>query len=106
LQSAPSAICAIARRLPLLPATVSLRFKITLYFSNLPFLTSFLMSPILARLSSQQSSRGGEQLAQEPYQGSEFVSRMSALPLVGTAMWAYEHGKASSRVVKVSHQTS
>jgi len=32
------------------------------------------------------------------------VSRMSTLPLVGSAMWAYEQGKASSRVVKVLSQ--
>ncbi|KAH7914840.1 transcription factor Opi1-domain-containing protein [Hygrophoropsis aurantiaca] len=30
----------------------------------------------------------------------DFVSRVSHLPLVNTALWAYEHGKASSRVVK------
>ncbi|KAF8142142.1 transcription factor Opi1-domain-containing protein [Boletus edulis] len=30
----------------------------------------------------------------------DFVSRVSCLPLVGTALRAYEHGKASSRVVK------
>lgn len=29
------------------------------------------------------------------------VSRMSQLPLVESALWAYEQGKASSRVVKV-----
>ena len=31
----------------------------------------------------------------------DFVSRVSSLPLVGTALRAYEQGKASSRVVKV-----
>lgn len=31
----------------------------------------------------------------------DFVSRVTSLPLVGTALRAYEHGKASSRVVKV-----
>lgn len=31
----------------------------------------------------------------------DFVSRVSSLPLVGSALRAYEHGKASSRVVKV-----
>jgi hypothetical protein len=31
----------------------------------------------------------------------DFVSRVSSIPLVGTALRAYEHGKASSRVVKV-----
>lgn len=31
----------------------------------------------------------------------DFVSRVSNLPLVNTALRAYEQGKASSRVVKV-----
>lgn len=31
----------------------------------------------------------------------DFVSRMSSLPIVNTALRAYEQGKASSRVVKV-----
>ncbi|KAG9307997.1 transcription factor Opi1-domain-containing protein [Chiua virens] len=30
----------------------------------------------------------------------DFVSRVTSIPLVGTALRAYEHGKASSRVVK------
>jgi len=32
----------------------------------------------------------------------DFVSRVSHFPLVGSALRAYEQGKASSRVVKVS----
>lgn len=33
--------------------------------------------------------------------GAQFVSRVSTLPLVNTAIRVYEHGKNSSRVVKV-----
>lgn len=36
-----------------------------------------------------------------PEGNSPFVSRVSHLPLVNTALRAYEQGKASSRVVKV-----
>lgn len=36
----------------------------------------------------------------------DFVSRVSGLPIVNTALRAYEHSKASSRVVKVSSYTS
>ena len=32
----------------------------------------------------------------------DFVARVSNFPLFNTALRAYEHGKASSRVVKVS----
>ena len=32
---------------------------------------------------------------------ADFVSRMSSLPIVNTALRAYEQSKASSRVVKV-----
>src|SRR5882762_4190202 len=38
----------------------------------------------------------------EDINSPDFVSRVSHLPLVGTALRAYEQGKASSRVVKVS----
>lgn len=36
-----------------------------------------------------------------PPESPDFVSRVSGIPIVNSAIRAYEHGKASSRVVKV-----
>ncbi|KAH7923959.1 Opi1-domain-containing protein [Leucogyrophana mollusca] len=61
------------------------------------------------RASMQTSSASGSSLSAStspplsPHaelNSPDFVSRVSHLPLVNTALWAYEHGKASSRVVK------
>ncbi|KAF9449390.1 Opi1-domain-containing protein [Macrolepiota fuliginosa MF-IS2] len=50
--------------------------------------------------ASSRSSRNEEQdgSLQHPVSGYDFVARMTSFPLVGTAIRAYEQGKASSRV--------
>ncbi|KAK0203220.1 hypothetical protein DFS33DRAFT_970370 [Desarmillaria ectypa] len=53
-----------------------------------------LPSPTISSIGAEMYGNGG---ALEP----EFVKRMSHLPLVNSALRAYEQGKASSRVVKV-----
>ncbi|KAF5362356.1 hypothetical protein D9756_002796 [Leucocoprinus leucothites] len=55
------------------------------------------------RAFSSSSDRGEEQdeiQQQSVSSNRDFMSRMSSFPLVGTALRAYEHGKASSSVVK------
>lgn len=37
-------------------------------------------------------------------EGADLFARVSTIPVVGTAIRAYEHSKASSRVVKVRSQ--
>jgi len=51
--------------------------------------------------ATRSNSRGGEQDESQQKPTRDFVSRVSLFPLVGTALRAYEQGKASSRVVKV-----
>ena len=61
---------------------------------------SFCVSHMLISLSG--TSRSSPPTSPAPDSVSpDFVSRVTSLPLVGTALRAYEHGKASSRVVKV-----
>ncbi|KXN86220.1 Transcriptional repressor OPI1 [Leucoagaricus sp. SymC.cos] len=56
--------------------------------------------------ASSRNSRNGERDdgQQQPAVDGGFVSRMTSFPIVGTALRAYEQGKASSRVVKYGVQ--
>lgn len=56
----------------------------------------------IASSSTSTSLPSPSPSVQEDVNSPDFVSRVSHLPLVNTALRAYEHGKASSRVVKVS----
>lgn len=69
------------------------------YVSKSPVMTS---SPPPTASSSQMTAAGALDAANSASNSPPgLVSRMSHLPLVGSAIWAYEQGKASSRVVKV-----
>ena len=57
--------------------------------------TAFQPTPALSSTSGSSSPSLPEE------DSPDFVSRVSHLPIVTTAIRAYEHGKASSRVVKV-----
>ncbi|KZT70851.1 Opi1-domain-containing protein [Daedalea quercina L-15889] len=52
------------------------------------------------RMLGSVSMGNGERPGSRPGDDADFVSRMSSLPIVNTALRAYEQGKASSRVVK------
>ncbi|KAG8214954.1 transcription factor Opi1-domain-containing protein [Butyriboletus roseoflavus] len=55
----------------------------------------------LSPLASDGTSRSSPSTSPAPDSiPPDFVSRVTSLPIVGTALRAYEHGKASSRVVK------
>ncbi|XP_006462256.1 hypothetical protein AGABI2DRAFT_119115 [Agaricus bisporus var. bisporus H97] len=59
-------------------------------------------APATEARASSQSSRGPDQDDLQQSSSAGLVARMTSFPLVGTAIRAYEHGKASSRVVKYS----
>lgn len=52
---------------------------------------------MLGSMSNVSEDRLGSRTGEDV----DFVSRMSSLPIVNTALRAYEQSKASSRVVKV-----
>ncbi|EPQ56708.1 Opi1-domain-containing protein [Gloeophyllum trabeum ATCC 11539] len=63
--------------------------------------TSFQPTPALSVASSSSSpSTEPSSLPPEDVNSPDFVSRVSRLPIVNTALSAYEQSKASSRVVK------
>ncbi|KAH9933440.1 transcription factor Opi1-domain-containing protein [Fomitopsis serialis] len=62
-----------------------------------------LPSPVFEgedRMLGSMSAGSEDRLGLRPGDDVDFVSRMSSLPIVNTALRAYEQGKASSRVVK------
>ncbi|KAF8194989.1 transcription factor Opi1-domain-containing protein [Pholiota molesta] len=61
--------------------------------------TSSVKSPRIASPTSLDTSRDRD-VSEASSSAPAFVSRMSSLPLLGSAMRVYEQGKASSRVVK------
>ncbi|KAH9939158.1 Opi1-domain-containing protein [Amylocystis lapponica] len=64
-------------------------------------ITSGTSSPSLPSPTMNSEDRMTDsERAERRLSDDDFVSRMSNLPLVNTALRAYEHGKASSRVVK------
>ena len=62
---------------------------------------ALLTFDISAARATRNRSRGGGQDESQQKPTRDFVSRMSLFPLVGTALRAYEQGKAASIVVKV-----
>jgi len=94
------ALCGQIVCIPLLSSSPDLTVIKGSRSSYAPVMTS---SPSPTASSSQMIPTG----AVDPANSSStsppgLVSRMSHLPLVGSAIWAYEQGKASSRVVKVN----
>ncbi|KAF9472445.1 Opi1-domain-containing protein [Pholiota conissans] len=62
--------------------------------------SSSVKSPRLSSPASSSRSRDSSLVSEASSSAPAFVSRMSSLPLLGSAMRVYEQGKASSRVVK------
>ena len=113
--SGPSAICATARpstHLHAHPASPVRISSISSVYGHVHFLPSLATqpTPALSIASSSNSptlttpTLASDDPEMDP-EGADLYARVSTIPVVGTAIRAYEHSKASSRVVKVrSHR--